>query len=52
MKIKQISVWVAMVTSAAAISQLESAHFYVGKNHKNNSSQRISFILFYSVANA
>ena len=52
MKIHQISsatffrpgAWVATVTSAADSGSLESMYFYVGKNHKYNSCQRICFI--------
>ena len=52
MKIHQISsatflrpgAWVSAVMSLAAIGQLESTYFYVGKNHKNNSSQQMFFI--------
>ena len=40
----QPGAWVATVTSVAAISHLESMYFYVGKNHKYHSSQRICFI--------
>ena len=57
-KIQQISsttflrtgTWVAKVTSTATIGRHESAHFYVGNNHKNNTSQMICliFVLFSS----
>ena len=42
--------WVTTVTSAAAIGRLESTYFYVEKNHKYHSSQRICliFVLFRS----
>ena len=55
MKIRKISsatflwpgAWVATEMSAAAIGGLESTHFYVEKNLKNNSSQRICFIFLF-----